>query len=445
MTTPSRTRPTGARPVQPGLTARLLAADALDRVLRAGTPLEDALQDSPGLEPRDRALAFHILAASLRRLGTLRAVLGTLLTKGLPRSAPKVEAVLLTGAAQILFMDVPDHAAVGLSVEIARGDNSTAGFSGLINAVLRRLTREGPGLLAAVDTIAVDTPEWLRARWTATYGEEQARAISAIHAFEPALDITVKSDPEGWAEKLSGEVLPTGSIRVLEAGPVRALPGYEDGEWWIQDAAAALPARLLGDVRGMKVADLCAAPGGKTAQLVVAGAHVTAIDRSTERLRRLSENLARLKLKAEVVQADAGAYSGGPFDAVLLDAPCTATGTLRRHPDIAWSKRPDDVGALAVLQSRLIGHAFDLVRPGGLLVFSTCSLEREEGELQVEALLATRPDAERVPISGKDGAAVAAFTTPQGDLRTLPSDWVRGEPERSGLDGFFAARMRKRG
>lgn len=445
MKTPTRPRSAPARPAQPGLSARLLAADALDRVLRAGTPLEDALQDMPGLEPRDRALAFHILAVSLRRLGSLRAVLAGLLEKGLPRSAPKVEAVLLTGAAQILFMDVPDHAAVGLSVEIARGDNSTAGFSGLINAVLRRLTREGPGLLARIDPLDADTPEWLRKRWAATYGADRARDIAAAHAHEPALDITVKSDPEGWAEKLSGEVLPTGSVRILEAGPVRALPGYEEGEWWVQDAAAALPARLLGDVRGLKVVDLCAAPGGKTAQLITAGAHVTAVDRSAERLRRLSENLARLKLDAEVVQADAGAFKGGPFDAVLLDAPCTATGTLRRHPDIAWSKRPDDVAALAVLQSRLLNHALDLVRPGGLLVYSTCSLEPEEGENQVEALLAARSDVVREAISGKDGAAVAAFTTPQGDLRTLPSDWVRGEPERSGLDGFFAARMRKRG
>lgn len=423
---------------------RLLAADALDRVLRASTPLDEALQDVPGLEPRDRALAFNILATALRRVGSLRAVLGQFLERGLPKSAPKLEALLLAGAAQILFMDVPDHAAVGLSVEIARRDRSTGGFAGLVNAVLRRLTREGADRLAALDPFLTDTPDWLRARWIAAYGLERARAIAAANAHEPALDVTVKSDPEEWARRLSGEVLPTGSVRILQAGPVRALPGFEDGEWWVQDAAAALPARLLGDVTGLKVADLCAAPGGKTAQLAQAGAQVVAVDRAGARLKRLKDNLARLKLSAQVMEADATTYDGGPFDAVLLDAPCSATGTLRRHPDIAWSKGVADIASLVPLQARLLDRAADLLRPGGLLVYSTCSLEPEEGEGQVDALLARRADMERVPLGEKDGPALAAFTTPQGDLRTLPCDWARGEPERSGLDGFYAARLRKR-
>ncbi|OYZ96617.1 MAG: MFS transporter, partial [Rhizobiales bacterium 17-65-6] len=300
MKTPSRPRsaartaprsPERRPPEAAGLRARLVAADALDRVLRGGTALEDALDNAAGLEPRDRALAFRIVATALRRLGTLRAVVGPMLDRGFPKSAPKVETVLLVGAAQILFMDVPDHAAVGLSVEIARGDGTTSGFAGLINAVLRRLTREGAERLAAIDALAADTPDWLRQRWTKTYGTERAAAICAMHAHEPALDLTVKSDPEGWAQKLGGEVLPTGTVRILHAGPVRALPGYEDGEWWVQDAAAALPARLLGDVSGLNVLDLCAAPGGKTAQLAAAGARVTALDRSGQRLVRLSENL----------------------------------------------------------------------------------------------------------------------------------------------------------
>ncbi|MFG1399137.1 16S rRNA (cytosine(967)-C(5))-methyltransferase RsmB [Roseixanthobacter pseudopolyaromaticivorans] len=454
MKTPSRPRsatrtaprsPERRPPEAAGLRARLVAADALDRVLRGGTALEDALDNAAGLEPRDRALAFRIVATALRRLGTLRAVVGPMLDRGFPKSAPKVETVLLVGAAQILFMDVPDHAAVGLSVEIARGDGTTSGFAGLINAVLRRLTREGAERLAAIDALAADTPDWLRQRWTKTYGVERAAAICAMHAHEPALDLTVKSDPEGWAQKLGGEVLPTGSVRILHAGPVRALPGYEDGEWWVQDAAAALPARLLGDVKGLNVLDLCAAPGGKTAQLVAAGARVTALDRSGQRLMRLSENLARLKLSADVVEADAAEFSGGPYDAILLDAPCTATGTLRRHPDIAWNKRPGDIAGLAELQGRLLDHALDLLKPGGVLVYSTCSLEPEEGEAQIARLLSTRPDAERVPLTPEDVPGIAAFITPQGDLRTLPSDWVRGEPERSGLDGFFAARIVKGG
>jgi len=450
MKAPIRPRPPANRRQQSseppaGLPARLLAADALDRVLRAGTPLEDALNNAGAMEPRDRALAFRIVATTLRRLGTLRAVLAGLLERGIPKSAPKVEAVLLVGATQILFMDVPDHAAVGLSVEIARGDRTTAGFAGLINAVLRRMTREGAERLAAVDPFVTDTPDWLRARWVKTYGAEKARAICAAHAHEPALDITVKSDPEGWAAQLNGEVLPTGTVRVLQAGAIRALPGYDDGDWWVQDAAAALPARLLGDVTGLKVADLCAAPGGKTAQLAAAGAHVTAIDRSGERLERLEENLTRLKLQAKIVEADATSVGGGPFDAILLDAPCSATGTLRRHPDIAWNKKPADITGLALLQGRLLNHALDLLKPGGLLVYSTCSLEPEEGEGQVSALLKARADVERVPLTAEDVPGADLFITPQGDLRTLPCDWVRGEPERSGLDGFFATRLRKRG
>ncbi|MGU3495223.1 16S rRNA (cytosine(967)-C(5))-methyltransferase RsmB [Xanthobacteraceae bacterium A53D] len=440
--------PRGPRPPQrpaesAGLPARLLAADALDRILRGNASLEDAFINDQGLEPRDRALAFRIVATTLRRLGTLRAVIAGLLDKGAPKSAPKVETVLLVGASQILFMDVPDHAAVGLAVDIARGDRTTGGFAGLINAVLRKLTRERAERLAAAEALDLDTPEWLRQRWTKAYGAEKAKAIAAIHAQEPALDLTVKSDPEGWAEKLNGEVLPTGTVRVLQAGPVRALPGYDNGEWWVQDAAAALPARLLGDVAGKSVADLCAAPGGKTAQLAAAGAKVTAVDRNGHRLLRLAENLGRLKLQADVREADGTTFTCGPFDAILLDAPCSATGTLRRHPDIAWGKRPGDIATLAGLQAQLIDNALKLLKTGGILVYATCSLEPEEGEEQIARLLAARKDVERVEIRPDDVPGLASFITPQGDLRTLPCDWVRGGPERSGLDGFFAARLRK--
>ncbi|MBB6308764.1 RsmB/NOP family class I SAM-dependent RNA methyltransferase [Xanthobacter tagetidis] len=440
-------RPSGTPPrppAAPGLAARALAVDGLEKVLRHGAPLEEAAEGfDPALEPRDRALAFRIMATAVRRLGTLRLVLGKLLERGLPKSAPRLEAILLAGATQVLFMDVPDHAAVGLSVDLARTDRSTAGFAALANAVLRRLTREKEALLAGIDPLEADTPDWLRARWRTAYGAEAARAICAINAVEPPLDITVKSDPERWAQALSGEVLPTGSVRVVQAGPVRALPGFAEGEWWVQDAAAALPARLLGDVKGLKVADLCAAPGGKTAQLAAAGAQVTAVDRSGARIGRLKENLARLKLSAQVVARDVLEFRDGPFDAVLLDAPCSATGTLRRHPDIAITKRPGDVASLAELQGRLLAHAADLVRPGGTLVFSTCSLEPEEGEAQVERLLAARPDFARAPLAPGEIAGIDPFITPQGELRTLPSGWVRGEPERSGLDGFFATRLRR--
>ncbi len=440
-------------PAPAGLPARALAVEALDQILTHGAGLEEALDGlSDKLETRDRALAFHILATALRRIGTLRTVLGRLLERGLPKGSPRLEAVLLVGATQILYMDVPDHAAVGLSVDVARQDRSTAGFAGLVNAVLRRLTREKEQLLEGIDPFMTDTPDWLRTRWTTQWGEETARAISAMHRVEPPLDITVKSDPDKWAEALSGTVLPTGTVRVLQAGAVRNLPGFAEGEWWVQDAAAALPARLLGDVSGRDVADLCAAPGGKTAQLVQAGGRVTALDRSAIRLRRLQENLDRLNLKARVLEGDAGAFVGGPFDAILLDAPCTATGTLRRHPDIALTKRPGDIATLAALQARLLNHAADLLKPGGVLVYSTCSLEPEEGEEQIERLLKARKDLRRRPVRAEELArhdnakaveAVAAFITPQGDVRTLASHWMFDEAERSGLDGFFAARLER--
>jgi 16S rRNA (cytosine967-C5)-methyltransferase len=418
--------------------------DGLDRILHHNTTLEDAFETAPaGLDPRDRALAYRIVATALRRIGTLRAVLSRLMERGLPKSAPRLEPVLLAGATQLLFMDVPDHAAVGLSVDIARSDRDTAGFAGLVNAVLRRIARDKAAATEGIDPLLADTPGWLRERWAAAYGAETARAIAAMHAVEPPLDITVKADPALWAERLSGEVLPTGTVRVLQAGPVRLLPGFAEGDWWVQDAAAALPARLLGDVKGLQVADLCAAPGGKTAQLAAAGAIVTAVDRSGARLARLKENLARLQLSATVIEADTAQFAGGPFDAVLLDAPCSATGTLRRHPDIALSKRPADIGTLAALQARLIDHAVDRVKVGGLMVYSTCSLEPEEGEAQVARLLAARPDVVRAPVTADEIEGIAPFITPQGDIRTLPGQWMRGEKERSGLDGFYAARLRR--
>jgi 16S rRNA (cytosine967-C5)-methyltransferase len=265
-----------------------------------------------------------------------------------------------------------------------------------------------------------------------------------MHAHEPALDLTVKSDPETWAARFGGRVLPTGSVRVLSHGPVAQLPGYADGEWWVQDAAAALPARLLGDVRGKSVADLCAAPGGKTAQLAHAGAHVVAVDRSSARLARLRENLSRLKLTAETIAADATEWRSGPFDAVLLDAPCSSTGTIRRHPDIAWRKTESDLAAMTRLQRALLDRAADLVTPGGVLVYCTCSLEPEENEHAVAALLARNPHLRRRPLAPAEVFGLSELVTPAGDLRSLPSHLPDSEPRQSGLDGFYAARIEKK-
>ena len=335
----------------PGLAARRIAAGMIDGVLRKKRALDELLDaaatDRAGfasLAERDRALTRALVGMVLRRLGTLRHLLSPMLERGLPPQAPLVETALLLGAAQILFLQVPDHAAVDLAVRLVQADRHAARFASLVNAVLRRVGREGAAQLATLDPIALDTPPWLLARWSKSYGEPTARAIAAANSHEPALDLTVKSDPDGWAERLGGRVLPTGTVRMIAHGPVTALPGFAEGAWWVQDAAAALPVRLFGDLSGKRVADLCAAPGGKTAQLAAGGALVTAVDRSAARLGRVADNLKRLSLTAELVNADAATWTGEQqFDAVLLDAPCSSTGTIRRHPDVPWLKREGDI------------------------------------------------------------------------------------------------------
>jgi 16S rRNA (cytosine967-C5)-methyltransferase len=350
----------------------------------------------------------------------------------------------LLGAAQILFLDVPDHAAVDLSVRLAQEDRPASHFRGLVNAVLRRMTREGKERLAALDTVLLDTPPWLMQRWIATYGEAIAREIAVANGREPALDLSVKKDAPQWAEKLGGRVLPTGSVRAIVHGAVTALPGFDEGAWWVQDAAAALPARLLGDVAGKRVADLCAAPGGKTAQLVVAGANVTAVDRSAPRLKRLRENLTRLSLDAELVCADAATWEAEPFDAILVDAPCSATGTIRRHPDVPWLKQAVDIASLAALQRRLLERAVALTKPGGTLIYCTCSLEPEENETVIAEFIAREPSVRRAPITAAEVFGQAQFVTPDGDLRTLPCHFPDADSRFAGIDGFYAARLVKK-
>jgi 16S rRNA (cytosine967-C5)-methyltransferase len=423
----------------------MLAADALLAILHRRRQLDETLEsasDSLGrLSERDRALVRMLVATVLRRLGTLRSLIGDLLESGLPRNTPQVEVALLLGAAQILFLDVPDHAAVDLSVQLASVPRN-ARYAGLANAVLRRLAREGKDRLARVDPL-IDTPGWLLDRWRNTYGQETAAAIAAAHRNEPPLDLTAKSDAPVWAERLGGHLLPTGTIRLASAGPVAAIPGFTEGAWWVQDVAASLPARLLGPVNGLAVADLCAAPGGKTAQLAAAGASVVAVDRSAKRLRHLKENLMRIGLTAETVVADATTWKGGPFDAVLLDAPCSGTGTIRRHPDIPWQKQPEDISRLAAFQARLLDRAASLARPGGILVYATCSLEPEEGEHQIESFLARNSKFMRAPITPAELAGEKSFVSPAGDMRSLPCHLPNPDPAIAGCDGFYAARLRR--
>ena len=436
---------TSPQPEVPGLAARRIAADILDGVLRRRIALDEQFSGKnahpglPALAERDRALTRRLTATVLRRLGTLRHLVGGYLEKGFPSDAPRAETILLLGAAQILWLEVPDHAAVDLSVRLAQADRRAGRYAGLVNAVLRRVAQQGA--TASFDDISRDTPEWLLKRWTGIYGSDTARAIAAANGHEPALDLTVKQDTESWAERLRGRVMPTGSVRTIAHGAISLLPGFSEGAWWVQDTAAALPVRLFGDLRGMNVADLCAAPGGKTAQLAFAGANVTAVDRSRARINRLRENLARLSLDAETVAADALEWDGGPFDAVLVDAPCSSTGTIRRHPDVPWLKSEADVSVLTSLQQRLLDRAVGLLKPGATLVYCVCSLEPEEGENQIMALLARDPRVVRKPISPQDVFDRAEFVTPAGDLRTLPLHLVDPDPRWGGLDGFYATRL----
>jgi 16S rRNA (cytosine967-C5)-methyltransferase len=436
----------------PGLAVRRIAADLLDGVLRRRRALDELLDaaDAPAaiaglgsLDERDRALTRALVAIVLRRLGTLRHLLGLFLERGLPPQAPRVETALLIGAAQILFLDIPDHAAVDLAVRLAQADRYAAHFAGLVNAVLRRITREGAARLAALDGPVLDTPDWLMARWLKSYGASTAHAIAAAHGQEPALDLTVKNDPAHWAGRLDGRVLPTGSVRAVAHGAVTKLPGFSDGAWWVQDSAASIPARLIGDVCGLRVADLCAAPGGKTAQLAAGGAKVTAVDRSPVRLSRLRENLARLSLEAELVCADAAEWTADPFDAVLLDAPCSSTGTIRRHPDVQWLKREADIAALPGVQRRLLARAVALTKTGGTLVYCTCSLEPEENEDIVAELLAREASVCRAPLTAADVFGRDELISKDGDLRTLPCHFPDADSRYAGIDGFYAVRLLK--
>ena len=442
---------TGDPGTAPGFAVRRVAAEIVDGVLRRRRSL-DALLDGAGaqstglaaLPERDRALTRALAATVLRRLGTLRHIVSLFLERGPPAQAPLVETALLLGAAQILFLQIPDHAAVDLSVRLVRADRQAMHFAGLVNAVLRRVAREGAERLAALDPIVLDTPGWLMARWIETYGEPTARAIADANSKEPALDLTVKSDPQAWAAQLNGRVLPTGTVRTNTHGAITSLAGFAEGAWWVQDAAAALPARLFGDLAGRPVADLCAAPGGKTAQLAGAGALVTAVDRSEARLGRVRENLARLSLKAELVCADVAAWTTEQtFDAVLLDAPCSSTGTIRRHPDVPWLKRAADITALARVQARLIERALALTKSGGTLIYCTCSLEPEENENVVATLLARHDGVRRAPLAAGDVFGRAEFISKDGDLRTLPCYLPDADSHFAGLDGFYAARLEK--
>lgn len=417
-----------------GVQARRSAVYLLDMILGEERLMSELLSAGAldKLPPDDRARAQRLAMDTLR--GMERA--DRLLQKHLSKYPPlTVRNALRVGTVE-LCQGGAAHGVVNAMVELVATHKKLGHLKGLTNAVLRKIAAEGPEAWAALR--APRLPKWLRGPLTEAWGPDAMTGIEAAHFAGAPLDLTAKRDPEDLAAAVGGSVLPTGSVRVADAGQVTTMPGFAEGDWWVQDAAAALPVKILAPQKGEAVLDLCAAPGGKTMQLAAAGAQVTAVDNSKQRMQRVRENLARVHLPAKVVVVDARRFEG-TFDAILLDAPCSATGTIRRHPDLPHAKDGSEFGDLIELQSEMIDHAWSLLNPGGRLIFCTCSLLPDEGEVQVDEALERhadmRVDRDALAVPGVD----PAWTTQEGGLRLRPDYW----PELGGMDGFYIACLRK--
>ncbi len=455
-----------------GAAARAAAHEALTAALRRKYPLNLALDEASaahGLSSRDRGFGRAIANETMRRFGQL----DDLVRRFVPRPPPPHRAgatleILLTGACELLFLGVPAHAAVDGANRLAASDTRAVHFKPLINAALRRIAREGQTIAAAQDAPRLNAPDWLWTRWCTAYGEETTRAIARIHAQTPPLDLNCRVAPvpppqagEVSAQRAEGgsegcTLAPSGHshrkrgenaralfgniVRLEHAGNIEELEGFAEGAFWVQDFAASLPSRLFGDVRGRRLIDLCAAPGGKTAQLAEGGANVVAVERDEGRFARLEDNLERLKLEARLVLADARDFAPDQLaDGVLLDAPCSATGTIRRHPELPWIKSAGDIAASSGAAAELLDAAAAMVAPGGLLVFAVCSLEPEEGPEQIAHFLRRHETFRRVPVAADEIFGLAELITSDGDLRTLPCHLA----EQGGMDGFYTARLRR--
>jgi len=425
---------------------RRIAISLLDQVLGRRQALDAVLEtdkDFVALHARDKAFVRMVVATSLRRLGQLDDMIMRASDKAEPPRPLQLHNLLRMAAAQIAFMAIPDYAVVDTAVRLAE-ELGMSRQKGFVNAALRRVAENCRTWLSQQDEVRLNIPDWLMRIWIADYGLRTAAEIGQACLSEAPLDISLK-DPNTlahWMHALDAAALPTGTLRRAEGGAVHKLPGFDDGMWWVQDAAAALPAKLFGDVTGRTVVDMCAAPGGKTAQFASMGAQVTALDRSTTRLKRLQENIARLRLGDMVAIETADAAEWKPREApelILLDAPCTATGTARRHPDVVHLKMPLDMERLMEVQARLLDNAAAVLAPGGLLVYCTCSLQKAESEQQVEALLARNNQMRRLPVASLEAGGLDALITPQGDIRALPFHMAA----HGGMDGFYAARLQK--
>jgi len=417
-----------AQPQAAGVAARAAALRLLDAVLRKGLPLESALDSAArGLDRADdRALAHALAAEVLRRLPDLDALIDGATAKPLPRDA-KARMALRIALAQALQLGTPPHAAIATVLPLVDG-----GPRRLVHGVFGALSRKGVAL-PELPTL----PEGVAERWTDIWGREVVEAARRAIAAPPPLDLTLRETKSDWAERLGGISLAPGHVRLAPGARVTDLPGFAEGAWWVQDLSASLPARMIGQSSG-RALDLCAAPGGKTMQLAAAGWEVTAVDLSEARLKRVRENLARTRLTARLVVGDALTFNDAPYDAVLLDAPCSATGIFRRHPDVLYRAHPRVIATMAERQQAMLARAASLVKPGGCLIYSVCSLEPEEGERVADAFLATHSSfapeaigAEELP----EGMAPDA----EGRLRMLPGMFA----DQGGTDGFFVARFRR--
>lgn len=427
--------------------ARSVALELLAWVLQRGRPFDEALSRNRNwhsLADRDRAFARLIAATVIRRMGQLDAVIDAFLDKPLKARNPNLRNILRLGAAQLLFLETPAHAAVSTSLDLAGQEAGLAGFKGLMNAILRRIDREGKSLLEGLDAGRLTLPGWLWESWSKAYGEEETRAVAEALLQEPDLDITVKEKAETWARRLGGTALPWGAVRCHDQrGEVSRMAGFDEGAWWVQDLAASLTIRALGSLEGVEALDLCAAPGGKTAALAAAGARVTALERAAGRVKRLQENLSRLKLPVTVEAGDVLHWRPAKAaELVVLDAPCSATGILRRHPDIKLLRKPEELDSLRRLQGRLLSAAAEMTAAGGTLLYIVCSLQPEEGPDQISAFLSSELGAtfERKPFSREDLFGHEELLNAEGDFRSLPSHLK----ELGGIDGFYACRLTRK-
>ncbi len=430
------------------LAARMCALHLLSRVINKRTALDIALDSSDefaALPVRDRAFTRMLLTTTIRRLGQIDDLIAFAQDRPDAMKTDVVLNILRLGVTQLFFMDVPDHAAVDTSVRLAE-EKGMPRQKGFVNAILRKLGRDGAARITKQDAARLNTPDWLLKLWIEDYGLTQAAEIAQANMTEAPLDITVKdiADRPYWGNVLQASELSTGTLRRVIGGNIREMEGFDDGKWWIQDAAAALPAQLFGDVNGEHVIDMCAAPGGKTLQLAAMGATVTAIDRSAKRLKRLEENLERMSLKERVTIeiSDAAAWKSiEPPQRILLDAPCSATGTIRRHPDTGYLKSPKDIEGLVSIQERLLNHAGGMLGVGGVLIYCTCSLQKAEAEHQIEKFLSAHSNFARIPITPEEIGKYDELIDDNGDLRILPSH-LAGQ---GGLDGFFVSRVTRVG